>query len=111
MGRLFHKNNLKLSYCTTRNIQRIISTHNRRVISKHNQVAVPNTRKCNCRAGVAGCPVGGACLDEGVVYGAVVTAEGREAMAYIGSSSTAIKTGINNHHCDFRNRGCLLYTS
>lgn len=105
MGRLFNKNNLKLSYCTTRNMQSVISTHNRRELNKYNQVAVPKTRKCNCRAGPAACPVGGTCLEEGVVYEAVVSAEGRVTMSYIGSSSTAIKTRINNHHCDFRNRG------
>ena len=57
---------------------------------------------CNCRAGVAACPVGGSCLEEGVVYEATVTAPGQETKTYIGSSSTSIKTRIN--HCDFRLR-------
>ena len=104
MGRLFNKNNLKVSYCTTRNIQDIINTHNRRVLNKYNAVDVPRPKMCNCRAGVAACPVGGRCLEEGVVYEATVTAPGEETKTYLGSSSTSIKTRINNHHCDFRVR-------
>ena len=105
MGRLFNNENLKLSYSCTRNVQRIISAHNRKVISKHNQVAAPRQQLCNCRAGVASCPAGGSCLEEGVVYEATVTAPGKVTRTYIGSSSTSLKTRINNHHCDFRNRG------
>ena len=102
--KLFNKNNLKVSYCTTRNIQDIINTHNRRVLNKHNAVAVPRPKMCNCRAGVAACPVGGRCLEEGVVYEATVSAPGQETKTYIGSCSTTVKTRINNHHCDFRVR-------
>ena len=38
------------------------------------------------------------------MYEATVTAPGQETKTYIGSSSTSIKTRINNHHCDFRIR-------
>ena len=39
------------------------------------------------------------------MYEATVTAPGKATMTYIGSCSTSLKTRINNHHCDFRNRG------
>ena len=34
LGKLFNKNNLKLSYSTTANLDQIISSHNKKVLSK-----------------------------------------------------------------------------
>ena len=104
MGKLFNNNNLKLSYCCTRNIQGIITAHNRKLLQQTDNVV--ETKKCNCRGGVVNCPVGGACLEEEVVYEATVTVEGKPDMtrSYIGSASTSMKTRLNNHRCDFNNR-------
>ena len=66
---------------------------------------VGGMRKCNCRGGVVNCPVGGACLEEELLYQATVSVEEKPEMtrSYIGSASTSMKTRLNNHRCDFNN--------
>ena len=61
--------------------------------------------KCNCRGGPGNCPADGVCMTEEVVYEATVTAPGVEERRYFGSAATSLKLRVNNHKCDFRNRG------
>ena len=103
-GRLFNKNNLRVSYSCTRNVQAIISASNRRVLNSGQQQEQQQQKRCNCRRGVV-CPAGGNCLAEGVVYEAKVSAENVPDRTYIGCSATSLKLRINNHRCDFRNAG------
>ena len=44
-------------------------------------------------------------MTEEVVYEATVTAPGVEERRYFGSAATSLKLRVNNHKCDFRNRG------
>ena len=101
-GRLFNKNNLRVSYSCTRNVQAIISASNRRVVNSGRQQQ--HQKRCNCRRGVV-CPAGGNCLAEGIVYEAKVSAEDEPERTYIGCSATSLKLRMNNHRCDFRNAG------
>ena len=99
MGRLFNRNNLKVSYSCTKNVQAIISTKNRKLLQSGDR-AKP-TRTCNCRRGVE-CPAGGQCMEEGVVYEATISSENTEDRLYVGSTSSSLKARISNHACDFR---------
>ena len=73
LGKLFNKNNLKLSYSTTANLDQIISNHNKKVLSK--TISEASVKKCNCQGGIHTCPVEGECLLIDNIYEATVTAE------------------------------------
>ena len=99
LGRLFNRNNLKVSYSCTRNVQAIITANNRRLLNKVG--GVQQAKLCNCRRGVV-CPAGGKCLEEGVVYQATISSENTEDRVYVGSTATSLKLRMTNHACDFR---------
>ena len=105
MGRLFNKNNLKVSYSCTRNVKSILAAHNKKVLRESEKRRGGEDGKCNCRGGPGNCPAGGVCMTEEVVYEATVTAPGVEEKRYFGSAATSLKLRVNNHKCDFRNRG------
>ena len=84
LGKLFNKNKLKLSYSTTTNLDQIISSHNKKVLSKPTSEAP--VKKCNCQAGIQACPVEGECLLIDNIYEATVTAENIDTRKYVGST-------------------------
>ena len=106
MGRLFNKNTVKLSYSCTRNVKSILVAHNKKILAEKEKVRERGEEapECNCRGGPGACPAGGVCLREEVVYEATVTAPGAESKLYYGSAATSLKTRVNNHKCDFKNR-------
>ena len=102
-GKLFNRNNLKVSYCCTRNIKTLIAAHNQKVLSGGGG-SEERDRDCNCRGGRGNCPAGGSCQVRGVVYQAEVAVEGEESKWYIGAAATTLKERISNHKKDFNNR-------
>ena len=101
MGKLFNRNNLKVSYSCTRNIQALITANNRRLLKGNNNDEP--VRLCNCRRGTV-CPAGGKWLEEGVVYEATISSVNTDKKVYVGSTSSSLKLRISNHACDFRLR-------
>ena len=115
LGKLFNRRKFKLSYCTTRNVDAIISSHNKKILNaadRDPQVIPPRARAqigppprpkrlCNCRAGAV-CPLGGMCLTEEVVYRCDVTTNCEaDKRFYIGSCSTMFKSRLYNHNKSF----------
>ena len=88
---------VKLSYSCTENIQKIMASHNKKILSKDKYV---EEDKCNCRKKET-CPVPGKCCTKSVIYQATVEHEGKKA-EYIGSTEPEFKSRYNNHTLSFR---------
>ena len=94
-NKLFNKNNIKISYRCTRNMQQIIKAHNAKTINGKN-IIDPNGKTCNCRQPTK-CPLDGNCLSGCIIYKATISLE-KEQVAYIGLTSTTFKERYNNHN-------------
>ena len=97
LGKLFNRNNVKLSYSCTKNIKSIITSHNQKLLNPMNNT---NQRQCSCpKTRADNCPLGGKCLNSNIIYSSkiVTSTESRE---YIGSTSTDFKTRLGNHKSD-----------
>jgi len=104
--KIFNRNNVKLSYSCPPNMQSIIYSHNRQVLSKLPQSSVSKDqteststteeqRLCNCKK-PADCPMSGNCLKSAVIYKATVRAED-EAKFYIGATEQTFKKRYPKH--------------
>ena len=100
LGKLFNRNNLKLSYSCCPKVRSKISSHNRRLLSQTNQQPVPDV--CNCRD-KSKCPMKGLepCNVGSVVYRADITAEGTEEMKYYIGATNNFKLRYANHKKSF----------
>ena len=79
-----------------------ISRHNARLLKEDHQPA--SQPRCNCRAGLAKCPVQGRCQQVGVVYKATVTETGSgNANTYIGMTGRRFKDRWQEHKYDLNN--------
>ena len=97
LSRVFNVQNLRLSYCCTRNMESIVSAHNRKLLNTPQQEA----RMCNCRSRIQ-CPLDGKCLTSEIVYKAEVTAENTDTKYYIGATESTFKVRLGNHKKSFR---------
>ena len=99
---------------------KIISSHNRKVLSAHkkeessnraamngaeaNGAAAANVPKtCSCDAGTT-CPLNGECLAECIVYKATLTAADGEIKTYTGITQPPFKQRLYKHRADRRDR-------
>ena len=90
----FNTKKLKVAYKTTTNMASLIKTHNKRILSNN---TVDDTRKgCNCRDGVASCPMRGNCLDKSMVYKADVSTS-RGMKHYYGQTFRTFKERFYGH--------------
>ena len=92
---LFNRSNLKISYCCMPNIEKIIKSHNSKVLKEADE----NEKKCNCRYNNP-CPLDGNCLASCVVYKAEVTSDDEEKI-YYGSCMGTFKERFGNHKKSF----------
>ena len=85
--KLFNQNTVKMSYRTTPNLKRIISSHNKRILRPPTQ-----ERTCNCKKTV--CPLDGNCLLTNIVYQATVTPDDNQTPeeTYIGMTGIHLRT-------------------
>ena len=101
LHKIFNRNTLKVSYSCMPNMAQAISKHNSKVI-KQNQDRV--SYGCNCKRGVASCPLNGACLTKGVVYEAKVTKTSDQSTeTYTGLSSRRFKDRFYEHTSNSNN--------
>ena len=103
LGKILNRSTIKISYRTTPNMKQIISSHNKKVLSK--LVVKPMTKPCSCPK-KAICPLDGKCLSKNIIYKAEVTeidTENKETkQSYIGLSSTTFKERLGNHIKSFK---------
>ena len=95
---VINKNNVKLSYSTTRNIKRVIQNHNSKILNKktshEKSCSCPNTRKDKC-------PIDNKCLKKAIVYKATVQKSGK---FYIGISEPEFKKRHARHIYSFKHQ-------
>ena len=100
LGKLFNKNNLKLSYSTMPNLNQIISGHNKKLLKK--KEPEQTVKLCNCKVGVENCILEGKCLTKDIVYEAKINAENKDDKFYLGLTATTFKERHKNHKSDFK---------
>ena len=92
LNKIFNKNTVKISYSCTKNINSVISSHNKNILN-------PRTASfgCNCRKKES-CPLSGECLTSQLVYRATVTNTAYEDInKYIGLADTTFKERHSNY--------------
>ena len=101
-NKIFNKNNIKVSYSCTDNLQTIIKKHNRKILRTSKTPYKENN--CNCRK-KNDCPLKNNCLTQSVVYNANVTTESDSTEKnYIGLTEGTFKQRYTQHELSFRNR-------
>ena len=97
--KIINKNTVKLSYSCMNNVQQIINSHNKTILTS---AAENNSKLCNCREKNS-CPLNGKCLQKGVVYQATVVQKyTNQKDTYIGITENEFKTRYNQHTSSFR---------
>ena len=106
LHKAFNRNTVKMSYRTTPNLKRIISSHNKKILRPPTQ-----ERTCNCKKTV--CPLDGNCLLTNLVYQATVTPDNNQAPeeTYIGMTGDTFKNRYGNHKKSFNHREYSSETS
>ena len=101
-NKIFNKNNIKVSYSCTDNLQTIIKKHNQKILETSKTPSMENN--CNCR-GKNHCPLKNNCLTSSVVYNANVTTESDTiGKNYVGLTEGPFKQRYTQHKLSFRNR-------
>ena len=105
IGKVFNKKKLKLSYSCVGSLKSKFSAHNRKILSKGRDIAMPK-QSCNCQ-NKAECPMDGNCVCFDVVYQAEVckaTENKGEGKLYLGLASGNWKARYANHRRSFNDR-------
>ena len=101
LHKIINKNTIKLSNSCMANVKQKRDKHNRKIMS-YGREREEVTRTCNCRVKPL-CPLKGKCLQEGVVYKAIVTqTETMKQDIYIGMTGNPFKKRYNLHNSSFR---------
>ena len=88
-SKIFNKNTIKISYCFTRNMKSIISSHNKRILTPKNKQVGWNCRIKNSL------PLDNKCLTSQLIYQADVTNNlGDEYKYYLGLATKLLKNDI-----------------
>ena len=98
LRKICNRNTLKLSYRCTPNIGTIISAKNSKLL----QPPQEKKKLCNCKQKNE-CPVGGKCLDTGIIYRATVKEENGKVNTYTGLTCNEFKTRWGSHKHSFKN--------
>ena len=96
LHKIFRKNTVKVCYSFTKNIESIITSHNKNVL--HQNWPYPNKQKGNYIKKEL-CPLNGNCQAEDIVYEATITCNEQtyHQNIYIGIAETAFKKTYSNH--------------
>ena len=100
LRKIFNRNTLKVGYSCTPNIEKIISSRNKKLLA----TPQPEERMCNCPKN-SPCPLGGKCLQKNVIYQATVTQEDGKTNSYTGQCSTTFKARLGTHRQSFKTEG------
>ena len=104
LNKLFNKNNLKMSYSCAPNMDKIVSTHNMKLLDIKD-VNQPQPKTCSCSAAdKINCPLDNVCLSTEIVYQADVSSTDGATKHYIGLTEPTFKKRLYNHRKSFKNR-------
>ena len=108
MGKVFNRNNLKMSYRTCPNMKQVLAKHNKKVLAA-SKPKEEEERTCDCPKAIkkAGtCPLQGHCLGKNIIYQATVVEikpnGERVVETYVGCCSTTWKERYRNHNKSFK---------
>ena len=102
LHKVFNRNTVKLSYSCMPSMEKLITAKNQSIFRKESRSSPSTANACNCRQQNA-CPVRGKCLNEGIVYQAIVTREdNNDEGSYVGLAEGKFKTRYANHNTSFR---------
>ena len=93
LSKLCNRNNIKISYSTTKNISKHVDAHNKKILAKAQESEAK--KPCNCRR-PTDCPVEGQCLVESVVYQADVLSK-HGTKTYYGMTERSFKARYTEH--------------
>ena len=104
MGKIFNKNNLKVSYCTMPNMKQHIAKHNNKLWNQPDPNETKNEKKCICRNPTE-CPMNGNCAEKSVVYMAKVLHNKCKLpdKFYYGSTAMPFKKRFYGHDHNLKN--------
>ena len=95
---IINKNNVKLSYSTTKNIKRILQSHNSKILNT--RIQEKTEKMCSCpETKKDKCPLDNKCLGKSIVYKATVS---KSSKFYIGITEGDFKKRLANHRHSFR---------
>ena len=102
LEKIFSRATMKVAYSTTRNMKAHIAAHNRKILSKTEELS----EGCNCRENGDPCPLGGQCLQGPMVYKATVTTKESNPISktYHGMTGGTFKKRYGGHKSDFKHK-------
>ena len=102
LEKIFSRATMKVAYSTTRNMKAHIAAHNRKILSKNEEVS----EGCNCQVNGDPCPLGGQCLQGPMVYKATVTTKESNPISktYHGMTGGTFKKRYGGHKSDFKHK-------
>ena len=84
------------------NMEKLIRAKNQSILKREVRTSPATDNARNCRQPKA-CPVDEKCLNEGIVYQAIMTLEDNsEESSYVGLTEGKFKTRYANHNTSFR---------
>ena len=98
LHKIFNKNTIKLSYSCTKNMNKIITSHNKKILSKD----TTETNNCNCKQ-KQNCPLEGKCREKSVIYKCTASVPNKPDKVYIGLTEGEFKTRHSGHKTTFKN--------
>ena len=97
LAKIVNRKTIKVSYSTTPNMEKIISSRNSKILSEQE---VPK-RSCSCPKNAI-CPLDGQCLESNIIYHAKVQQSDQKVTNYIGMTSTDFKSRLGVHRQTFK---------
>ena len=97
LHKIFNRNTLKLSYSCTKNMGRIIKSHNKKITTTNTSEKLD----CNCRQ-KQNCPLNGKCREKNVIYKCVASVPNKPDKVYIGLTEGEWKKRHSGHKTSFK---------
>ena len=97
--KIFNRNTVKLSYSCTKNMGRIIKTHNKKLTT----TKTTEILDCNCRS-KQNCPLNGLCRSSSVIYKCIASVPNKPDKVYIGLTEGEWKKRHSGHKTSFKHK-------
>lgn len=99
LHKIFNRNTLKLSYSCSKNMGRIIKSHNKKITTTQKS----ENLDCNCRQ-KQNCPLNGKCRQKNVIYKCVASVPNKPDKVYIGLTEGEWKKRHSGHKTSFKHK-------
>ena len=96
LHKIFNKNTVKMSYCSTQNVASIIKSHTKKLIN----ISIKNILPCSFRKKHQ-CTLDGKCRADNIVYKCVASVDGYPIIVYLGTAEGDFKRRFYNQQMSF----------